>query len=145
LRLVVQRVSSADVTVEGEVISSIRTGLLILVGAGKGDSPDVARQLAGKVARLRIFPDDDWKMNLSIADVGGEVLAVSQFTLYGDTRKGNRPSFVEAAEPDMAQSLIDEFVAELTRAGVTVKEGIFGAHMKVGLVNDGPVTILLES
>jgi D-tyrosyl-tRNA(Tyr) deacylase len=145
MRLVVQRVSSADVTVDGEVVASIGRGLLLLVGVGKEDSVETARQLAGKVARLRIFPDDEGKMNRSVLDIEGEVLAVSQFTLYGETRKGNRPSFVAAAEPENAESLIAEFVDELNRAGVGVREGVFGANMKVGLVNDGPVTILLEA
>ena len=120
-------------------------GLLLLIGAGRDDSEESARHLAGKVARLRIFADDEGKMNRSVVDVGGEVLAVSQFTLYGDTRKGNRPSFVAAAEPERAEALIGEFVGELRRAGVLVQEGVFGANMKVGLVNDGPVTILLEA
>lgn len=145
MRLVVQRVSSAEVTVDGEVVASIGQGLLLLVGVGKEDSVEKARQLAGKVARLRIFSDDEGKMNRSVVDIGGEALTVSQFTLYGDTRKGNRPSFVGAAEPEKAESLIAEFVGELKRAGVSVREGVFGAHMKVGLVNDGPVTILLEA
>jgi D-aminoacyl-tRNA deacylase len=144
MRLVVQRVSSADVSVDSSVISSIGEGLMILVGVGKDDSAEVARSLAGKVVRLRIFPDDQGKMNRSVGDVGGEVLAVSQFTLYGDTRKGNRPSFVNAADPEMAKTLIAEFVTEIRRAGIAVSEGVFGAQMKVGLVNEGPVTILIE-
>ena len=144
MRLVIQRVSNADVTVDGRVISSIGEGLMILVGVGKEDSPAVARSLAGKIARLRIFPDERGKMNRSVVEMGGQVLAVSQFTLYGDTRKGNRPSFIAAAEPEMAEALIRDFVEAIREEGISVSEGVFGAQMKVGLVNEGPVTILVE-
>jgi D-aminoacyl-tRNA deacylase len=145
VRLVVQRVSSAQIEVDGQSVASIGAGLLVFVGVGKSDSVDNAAHLAGKVARLRVFSDDEGKMNRSVVDVGGEVLSVSQFTLYGDVRKGNRPSFAGAADPEVAESLIRDFTRELSAAGVTVREGVFGARMKVGLVNDGPVTILLEA
>lgn len=145
MRLVVQRVSSASVEVDGEEVASIGRGLLVLVGVGKDDTPEKANQLAGKVARLRVFPDDEEKMNRSVVDIGGEVLCVSQFTLYGKVNKGNRPSFVDAADPDVAKPLIHDFTRELAARGVTVREGVFGARMKVGLVNEGPVTILLEA
>jgi D-tyrosyl-tRNA(Tyr) deacylase len=145
VRLVVQRVSKAGVEVDGQEVASIGRGLLILVGVGKSDTPDTAAHLAGKVARLRVFPDDEEKMNRSVVDVGGEVLCVSQFTLYGNVKKGNRPSFIDAADPDVAESLIDDFTRELAASGVTVREGVFGGRMKVGLVNEGPVTILLEA
>ena len=145
MRLVVQRVSSASVDVDGEVVASIGRGLLVLIGAGKSDTRETVAHLAGKVARLRVFTDDEEKMNRSVVDVGGEVLCVSQFTLYGDVKKGNRPSFVDAADPDVAEPLIHDFIRELAASGVTVREGVFGARMKVGLVNEGPVTILLEA
>jgi D-tyrosyl-tRNA(Tyr) deacylase len=145
LRLVVQRVTRADVEVDGETVASIGNGLLVLIGVGKSDTPETAAQLAGKVARLRVFADEEGRMNRSVIDVGREVLTVSQFTLYGDVRKGNRPSFASAAEPEDAESLIRHFIDELSAAGVKVKEGVFGARMKVGLVNDGPVTILLDA
>jgi D-tyrosyl-tRNA(Tyr) deacylase len=144
VRLVVQRVSSAAVAVAGERIAGIGTGLLVLAGVGKDDSDEAARRLAGKVAGLRIFGDEDGKMNRSLTDVGGEVLVVSQFTLYADTKKGYRPSFLDAARPELAVPVLEAFVAALRSAGVKVAEGRFGARMEVSLVNDGPVTILLE-
>lgn len=144
MRLVVQRVSSASVQVGGEVRSDIEMGLVVLIGVGIQDSTKAARRLAGKVARLRIFSDDAGKMNRSITDVGGQILVVSQFTLYGDVSRGNRPSFVESAEPETAKRLIADFVAELKSNGLVVKEGEFGAMMRVSLVNEGPVTILVE-
>lgn len=139
-----QRVSSASVQVGGEVRSDIEMGLVVLIGVGIQDSTKAARRLAGKVARLRIFSDDAGKMNRSITDVGGQILVVSQFTLYGDVSRGNRPSFVESAEPETAKGLIADFVAELKSNGLVVKEGEFGAMMRVSLVNEGPVTILVE-
>ena len=145
MRLVIQRVSSAAVTVAGERIAGIGHGLLVLAGVGKEDNDEAACRLAGKVAALRIFGDDDGKMNRSLNDVGGEALVVSQFTLYADTKKGYRPSFVDAARPELAVPVLEAFVAGLRSAGVEVAEGRFGAHMEVSLVNDGPVTILLES
>lgn len=145
MRIVLQRVRSASVTVEGEIVSEIGDGLLLLVGVAQGDSEDEATWLAGKVARLRIFGDEEGKMNLSVGDTGGQVLAVSQFTLLADTRKGNRPSFIRAALPDEAEPLFDYFCGRLREEGVaSVQTGRFGAMMDVALVNDGPVTIVLE-
>jgi D-tyrosyl-tRNA(Tyr) deacylase len=130
--------------VAGERIAGIGAGLLVLAGVGKEDDVEAARRLAGKVAGLRIFGDDDGKMNRSLTDVGGEALVVSQFTLYADTKKGYRPSFVDAARPELAVPVLEAFVAGLRSAEVEVAEGRFGARMEVSLVNDGPVTILLE-
>jgi D-aminoacyl-tRNA deacylase len=145
VRLVLQRVSSAAVAVAGERIAGIGAGLLVLAGVGRDDNEEAARKLAGKVAALRIFGDDEGKMNRSLTDVGGGALVVSQFTLYGDSKKGYRPSFIQAARPELAVPVLEAFVAGLRSAGVEVAEGRFGAHMEVSLVNDGPVTILLES
>jgi len=145
MRILIQRVSRASVTVGGERVAEIGRGYLALVGVTHGDSAATAGKLAAKTARLRIFEDDAGLMNLALADVGGEVLAVSQFTLYADARKGNRPSFVGAARPAQGEAVYEAFVEELRAAGVPVKTGIFGAHMHVELVNDGPVTILLEA
>ena len=144
MRILIQRVGRASVTVGGERVAEIGRGYLALVGVTHGDSADTAGKLAAKTARLRIFEDDAGLMNLALAHVGGEVLAVSQFTLYADARKGNRPSFVGAARPAQGEAVYEAFVEELRAAGVPVKTGIFGAHMHVELVNDGPVTILLE-
>jgi D-tyrosyl-tRNA(Tyr) deacylase len=145
LRIVLQRVKEASVTVEGNRISSIGPGLLLLVGVAHGDDETEADWLAEKVAGLRIMADEEGKMNLSVRDVGGAVLAVSQFTLLADTRKGKRPSFVGAAPPEEAARLFDYFCERLRTAGVSqVETGRFGAMMDVALVNDGPVTIVLE-
>jgi D-tyrosyl-tRNA(Tyr) deacylase len=145
MRIVLQRVKSASVTVEGETVASIGGGLLLLVGVGREDGEAEAGWLAEKVASLRIFGDEQGKMNLSVRDVGGEVLAVSQFTLLADTRKGNRPSFIRAADPERAEPLFEYFCERLREAGVSsVKTGVFGAVMDVELVNAGPVTIVLE-
>jgi D-aminoacyl-tRNA deacylase len=145
VRIVLQRVKEAFVTVSGEKISDICPGLLLLVGVADGDAEPEADWLAEKTAGLRIMPDQDGKMNLSVRDTGGAVLAVSQFTLLADTRKGKRPSFVKAAPPEEAARLFDYFCEQLHTAGVdTVETGRFGAMMDVHLVNDGPVTILLE-
>jgi len=144
MRILIQRVSRASVTVGGERVAEIGRGYLALVGVTHGDSAATAGKLAAKTARLRIFEDNAGLMNLALAHVGGEVLAVSQFTLYADARKGNRPSFVGAARPAQGEAVYEAFVEELRAAGVPVKTGIFGAHMHVELVNDGPVTILLE-
>ena len=130
--------------VDGEVIGEIGPGLCCLVGATHDDGPEFARKLAGKIWNLRIFADQNGQMNLSVAQTSGEVLVVSQFTLYGDTRKGRRPSFVAAAAPAEAAKLIDELIGELRRLGATVATGSFGAHMEVELTNDGPVTLLVE-
>ncbi len=145
MRIVLQRVSEASVTVEDVVVSRIGPGLLLLVGIAAGDGEAQADWLAEKVAGLRIMGDGEGKMNLSVRDVGGEVLAVSQFTLLADTRKGKRPSFVRAAPPEEAEPLFDHFCERLRASGVgRVETGSFGAMMKVALVNDGPVTIVLE-
>lgn len=145
MRIVLQRVKRASVTVGSEKISEIGAGLLLLVGVAQGDGETEADWLAGKVAGLRIMGDEDGKMNLSVKDVGGEILAVSQFTLLADTRKGKRPSFVGAAPPEQAEPLFDHFCERLREAGVgSVKTGTFGAMMDVALVNDGPLTIVLE-
>ena len=145
MRIVLQRVKNASVTVEGERISSIGPGLLLLVGVAGEDGEAEAEWLAKKVAGLRIFGDENGKMNLGVRDVGGEVLAVSQFTLIADTRKGKRPSFVAAAPPEEAEQLFNYFCERLRTAGVgSVETGSFGAMMDVALVNDGPVTIILE-
>jgi D-tyrosyl-tRNA(Tyr) deacylase len=145
VRIVLQRVKEAYVTVSGEKISDIGPGLLLLVGVAGGDGEPEADWLAEKTAGLRIMPDEDGKMNLSVRDTGGAVLAVSQFTLLADTRKGKRPSFIKAAPPEEAARLFDYFCKRLRSAGVaTVETGRFGAMMNVHLVNDGPVTIVLE-
>ncbi len=145
MRIVLQRVKNASVTVGGEKISEIGPGLLLLVGVARGDGEAEADWLAEKVAGLRIFGDENGKMNLGVRDLGGEILAVSQFTLIADTRKGKRPSFVGAAPPEEAERLFDHFCERLRQAGVeSVKTGSFGAMMDVALVNDGPVTIVLE-
>ncbi|HEX5249464.1 MAG TPA: D-aminoacyl-tRNA deacylase [Gaiellales bacterium] len=144
MRALIQRVSEASVEVDGERIAAIGGGLLVLVAAGAADGPDAPAQLAAKVARLRIFADAEGRMNRSIADVGGEALVVSQFTLYADVRRGNRPGFTDAAPPGIGEQLVDAFAAALRELGVPVATGRFGAHMRVALVNDGPVTIWLD-
>lgn len=145
MRAVVQRVSTASVTIEQEVTGQIGRGFLVLLGIGEDDTEDDVIYLAGKVAGLRVFEDENGKMNRTLADVGGSVLAVSQFTLFGDCRKGRRPSFVAAARPERASSLYAAFVAELGGRGLPVQTGRFQAHMEVSLINDGPVTLLLDS
>lgn len=145
MRAVVQRVSSSRVLVDGRVVAEIGQGLLVLLGVTHADTGEQARHLAGKVAGLRIFEDDQGKMNRSVTDVTGSVLVVSQFTLYGDCRKGRRPSFDSAARPEQAQGLYDEFVRALGAQGLPVATGVFQAHMKVELVNDGPVTLILQT
>ena len=145
MRAVVQRVRHASVTVDGEVTGRIGPGLLVLVGAAHEDTPADADTLATKIARLRIFRDDDGKMNLDVTQIDGAVLAVSQFTLFGDCRKGRRPAFMAAARPEVAAPLFDRYV-EATRAlGLTCETGVFGAMMDVELHNDGPVTLLLDT
>ena len=145
MRAVIQRVSSAKVSVDGEVISSISKGLLVLLGVAEDDAETDARYLADKTAHLRIFEDDAEKMNLSVIDINGEILVVSQFTLYGDCRKGRRPSFTDAARPPKAGALYETYVSVLSDMGLNPKSGVFQAHMEVELINDGPVTILLDS
>jgi len=144
MRIVIQRVSEASVTVNHEVVASIGIGYLVLVGVAHEDTLAQAEWLARKTAVIRLFEDEQGLTNLALADVGGEVLAVSQFTLYADARKGRRPSFVHAARPEKAQPIFEHFVETLRHEGIKVQTGVFGAHMKVALVNDGPVTILLE-
>lgn len=144
MRAVVQRVSRAVVTVDGDAVGEIGVGLMILLGVAEGDTDADAAALAGKAIGLRIFPDDEGKMNLSVADAGGEVLVVSQFTLLADVRRGRRPSFTGAAQPDEAARLVDLVVARMREAGVACATGLFGAHMDVELVNDGPVTIVID-
>lgn len=142
---VIQRVSHASVTIDGVVVASINSGLLILLGAVKGDSEAEAEYLAEKTANLRIFGDENGKMNLSLIDVKGEALVVSQFTLAGTWRKGRRPGFDDAAPPAVAEPLVSLFADMLEKQGVTVKTGVFGADMKVALQNDGPVTIIMDT
>jgi len=144
MRALIQRVSKASVTVEGQNISAIGKGLLILLGVGHGDTGAQSEFLAEKVANLRIFEDDKGKTNLSVLDVKGEAIVVSQFTLYADTRKGRRPSFIDAALPDVAEPLVTRFAELLRGHGVPTQTGKFGAHMLVEIHNDGPVTIWLE-
>jgi len=144
MRAVLQRVSRARVTVDEQIISAIGNGLLILLGVGHGDGEEQANDLAEKIAHLRVFEDDGGKTNLSILDVKGEAIVVSQFTLYADTRKGRRPSFIEAALPAVAEPLVTRFVDILTAQGVPTQTGKFGAHMEVEIHNDGPLTIWLE-
>jgi len=145
MRAVIQRVSKARVRVDGKVTGEIAAGLLVLLGVAKSDDAAAARQLAEKIHGLRLFNDAEQKMNLSLAEVGGAVLAVSQFTLYGDCRKGRRPSFDRAAPADQARALYEEFVAALRTLGARVETGIFQAMMDVELVNDGPVTVLVDT
>lgn len=144
MRIVLQRVSQASVTVDGKILGEIQQGLLLLVGIGPGDGGVNLAKAADKICTLRIFGDEAGKMNRSLLDVNGEILAVSQFTLYGDTSKGRRPSFVGAAPPEIAEPLFDLFVAALRERGVNVETGRFGAKMSVALMNDGPVTLVLE-
>ncbi len=145
MRAVVQRVSSARVTVDDREVGGIRHGLLVLVGIGRDDGRDAASHLVDKVVGLRVFPDDDGRMNRSVREVGGGILLVSQFTLYGDCRRGRRPSFDGAAAPREARPAYDELVRRFRERGVSVETGVFQAHMRVESVNDGPVTILLDT
>src|SRR5574341_1160041 len=145
MRIVLQRVTHASVAVDGEVIASINRGLLLLVGVAEGDGEDETRRLAQKCAELRIFSDANGRFNLSVVDIRGEALVVSQFTLLADTRRGRRPSFTAAATPEIAAPLVETFAEALRHAGVPTQTGRFGAMMTVDLVNDGPVTIILDS
>lgn len=144
MKAILQRVKEGSVTVDGEIVAKIDQGLMILLGIGQEDTIALAEQMVDKIATLRIFGDQEEKMNLSIQDVGGSAIVVSQFTLFADTRKGRRPSFVNAARPDLAEPLVNAFAAMMNDRGIPTQTGIFGAHMDVALVNDGPVTIILE-
>ena len=145
MRAVVQRVNYASVTVEGALIGRIDRGLCVLLGVGRDDEPADATALADKLVNLRIFEDDAQKMNLTLLEIGGALLAVSQFTLFGDVRRGRRPSFTEAMEPGGAQLLFEQFCSECRARGVRVETGRFRSHMQISLENDGPVTILIDS
>jgi len=145
MRAVIQRAAWGRVRVNAEVVGEIEQGLVVLVGVRRGDVPEDAEYLARKTANLRIFPDETGKMNRSVKEVRGEVLVVSQFTLYAETRKGNRPSFTEAADPELGRRLYEHFVELLLKEGIHVETGVFGAMMEVELLNDGPVTILIDS
>ena len=144
MRAVVQRVAKASVVVENEIVGAIGRGVTILLGVTHADGEEQARWLAHKIAGLRIFEDDEKKMNRSLLDVGGSALVVSQFTLYGDCRKGRRPSFTKAARPEIAEPLCEQFITFLRQAGLAVENGVFGAHMMVEIHNDGPVTLIVE-
>jgi len=145
MRAVIQRVKKAEVRVDGRTVGAVSEGMLVLLGVGKNDTPEDARSLADKVLNLRIFDDSEGRMNLSLLETEGQLLCVSQFTLYGDCRKGRRPSYDQAARPETAGGLYDAFVAAARAGGVTVQTGQFQAMMEVELVNDGPVTLLLDS
>lgn len=145
MRAVIQRVTRASCEVEGEVTGQIGAGLLVLLGVAPADTPDTARSLAARLVKLRIFNDEVGKMNRSLADLGGAVLSISQFTLFADTSRGNRPSFLGAAPPEQGRALYAEFNAALRALGVTVGEGVFRAHMVISLINDGPVTLTLDT
>ena len=145
MRAVVQRASNASVTVDGRIIGEISNGLLVFLGVGDGDTEKDMKYIADKVIGLRIFSDSDDKMNLSVGDINGEILVVSQFTLYGDCRKGRRPNFTSSMEPKGAEEMYEKFVDYLISQGIKTEHGEFGADMKVSLLNDGPVTILLDS
>ncbi|MGI6225129.1 MAG: D-aminoacyl-tRNA deacylase [Peptococcales bacterium] len=145
MRVVIQRVKQASVKVDGNIVGKIDSGLLVFLGVTHSDTTNDAKYLAEKVCNLRIFEDENDKLNLSVLDIGGKILSVSQFTLYGDCRKGRRPSFTEAAQPEIANKLYQDFNMYLQKSGVEVETGIFQAHMQVELINDGPVTMLLDS
>ncbi|HEX7172412.1 MAG TPA: D-aminoacyl-tRNA deacylase [Candidatus Limnocylindria bacterium] len=145
MRLVVQRVTRASVSIDGAAVGAIDGGAVVLVGIGREDTPEIVDRMADKLIGLRYFEDDDGRTNLAIAQVGGSVLVVSQFTLYADVRRGRRPGFTDAAQPDFAVPLVDRFVVRLREAGVRVEAGRFGAQMTIELVNDGPFTLVLDS
>jgi D-tyrosyl-tRNA(Tyr) deacylase len=145
MRALLQRVTSASVTIDEQIVGQIGLGLLVLLGVGKDDSEVQVKTLADKIVHMRIFGDDEGKMNRSLLDIGGEVLVVSQFTLYADIRRGRRPSFTNAAPPSLAEPLVERFKDAIAAYGLSVADGIFGAHMQVELVNDGPVTIWMDS
>lgn len=145
MKIVIQRVSEAHVKVEGKIVGEIGKGLMLLVGIDENDEKADADWLVQKVLNLRIFGDEDDKLNLSVKDISGEILCISQFTLIADYKKGNRPSFIKAAKPDKAVPLFDYFKEEMVKSGLKTESGIFGADMKVSLINDGPVTIVMDS
>ncbi len=145
MKIVIQRVSEASVKVDGKIVGEIGKGLMLLVGIDENDEKADADWLVQKVLNLRIFGDEDDKLNLSVKDISGEILCISQFTLIADYKKGNRPSFIKAAKPDKAVPLFDYFKEEITKSGLKTESGIFGADMKVSLINDGPVTIVMDS
>ena len=144
MKAVVQRVTQASVTVDGEIVGKIGKGYLVLFGVGEGDTKADCDRMAAKLIKLRVFEDQNGKTNLSIGDVGGEMLIVSQFTLYADCSHGNRPSFTMAAKPDVANELYEYFCEKISESGINVRKGVFGADMKVELLNDGPFTVILE-
>lgn len=145
MKIVIQRVSEASVKVDGKIVGEIGKGLMLLVGIDETDEKSHADWLAQKILNLRIFGDEDDKLNLSVKDISGEILCISQFTLIADYKKGNRPSFIKAAKPDHAVPLFDYFKEEIAKSGLKTESGIFGADMKVSLINDGPVTIVMDS
>ena len=145
MKIIVQRVKNAQVDVDGNTVGKINTGFLVLLGVTHNDTKEKADYLINKLCKLRVFTDENGKMNLSLKDINGELLIVSQFTLYADCSQGNRPSFTEAAKPDVANELYEYFCSECEKNDIHVEKGIFGADMKVSLVNDGPVTIIIES
>lgn len=145
MRALIQRIQRGSVKVDGEFVANeIQTGLMVFLGIGKGDDEEKAKYLAKKIGNMRIFGDDEGKMNLSVKDVGGQIIVVSQFTLYADTKKGNRPSFINAAAPDDADRLVNYFADLLREQGITTQQGQFAAHMIVDILNDGPVTIWMD-
>nr|WP_315032722.1 D-aminoacyl-tRNA deacylase [uncultured Chryseobacterium sp.] len=145
MKVVIQRVSEASVKVDGEIVGKIEKGVMLLIGIDENDEKSDAEWLVQKILNLRIFGDEDDKLNLSVKDISGEILCISQFTLIADYKKGNRPSFIKAAKPDKAIPLFDYFKDEMAKSGLKTESGIFGADMKVSLVNDGPVTIIMDS
>ena len=145
MKAVIQRVSEANVKVDGKIVGEISKGLLLLIGIDEEDEKTDADWLVQKILNLRIFGDEEGKLNLSVIDISGEILCISQFTLIADYKKGNRPSFIKAAKPDKAIPLFDYFKAEISKSGLNIESGIFGADMKVSLLNDGPVTIVMDS
>lgn len=145
MRAILQRVSKGSVSVDGKLVADIGLGYVVLLGVGHDDTQEKARELAEKTVYLRVFGDDEGKMNRSLLDVGGEMIVVSQFTLHADTSRGRRPSFINAAKPELAEPLVDYFIEQVRGFGVKVQSGIFGAHMVVDIRNDGPVTITLEN
>ena len=144
MKIVVQRVKKADVKVDGEIVGKIDKGFMVLVGVTHTDTKENADYLAKKLCKLRVFEDENEKMNLSLKDVGGKLLLISQFTLYANTADGNRPSFIEAARPERANEIYEHFCEKCKEQGIEIQKGIFGAHMEVSLINDGPVTIIIE-